>query len=160
MVDILSPEKQQNCVMGTTQTEIPTQNLGHDKCDSVEKLEADLEAAAKRDQRAKDREMKRTVAENEKRLREEIEAKRQKPCEPGGKVTEISFNSDSAMKVETETGTATQTEELDYLLPTSTAKPPFDVTYFTNDNEKVRFYTGLPAYDALQTVLQYVSKFR
>ena len=28
-----------------------------------------------------------------------------------------------------------------------------------NDNEKVRFYTGLPAYDVLQTVLQYVSKF-
>ncbi|XP_068692761.1 uncharacterized protein [Montipora foliosa] len=27
------------------------------------------------------------------------------------------------------------------------------------DNEKVRFYTGLPPYDVLQTVLQYVSKF-
>jgi len=50
--------------------------------------------------------------------------------------------------VETETGTATQTEEFDYLFHTSTAKPPFDETYFANDNEKVRFYT----------VLQYVSK--
>ena len=58
------------------------------------------------------------------------------------------------MEVETETGTATQTEEFDYLFYTSTAKPPFDETYFANDNEKVRFYTGLPAYDVLQTVLQ------
>ena len=127
----------------------PTQNLGHDKCDSVEKLQADLEAAAKRDERARDREMKCVVAENEKWLREEIEAKRQKIGEPGKKVIDISFNSDSAMEVEPETGTATQTEEFDYLFHTSTGKPPFDETYFANDNEKVRFYTGLPAYDVL-----------
>lgn len=38
-------------------------------------------------------------------------------------------------------------------------KPPFDVTYFANDNEKVRFYTGLLAYDVLQTVYQYVLTF-
>ena len=50
--------------------------------------------------------MKRTVAENEKRLREEIEAKRQKIGEPREKIIDISFNSDSAMEVETETGTA------------------------------------------------------
>ena len=67
--------------------------------------------------------------------------------------------SDSVMDVENETGTATQTEEFDYLFHTSTAKPPFDESYFANDNEKVRSYTGLPAYDVLQTVLQYVSKF-
>ena len=103
--------------------------------------------------------MKRVAAENEKRLREEIEAKRQKIGEPGEKVSDISFNLDSAREVETETGTATQTEEFDYLFHTSTAKPPFDETYFANDNEKVRFYTGLPAYDVLQTFLQYVSKF-
>ena len=138
---------------------IPTQNLGHKKCDAAEKLQADLEAAGKRDERVRDREMKRVAAEKEKRLREEIEAKRQKISEPGEKVSDISFNSDSAMEVETETGTATQTEEFDYLFHTSTAKPPFDETYFANDNEKVRFYTGLPAYDVLQTVLQYVSKF-
>ena len=53
---------------------IPTHNLGHDKCDSFEKLQADLEAAAKRDKRARDREMKRVVVENYKRRREEIEA--------------------------------------------------------------------------------------
>ena len=54
---------------------ISTQNLGHNKCDAAEKLQADLEAAGKRDERLRDREMKRVAAENEKRLREEIEAK-------------------------------------------------------------------------------------
>lgn len=99
------------------------------------------------------------MAGNEKRLREEIEAKRQKIGEPGEKVIDVSFHSDSAMEVETETGTATQTEEFDYLFHTSTATPPFDETYFSNDNEKVRFYTGLRVYDVLQTVKQYVPKF-
>ena len=46
--------------------------------------------------------MKRLVTENEERLREEIEAKRQKIRQPEGKVIDISFNSDSAMEVETE----------------------------------------------------------
>ena len=76
---------------------IPTQNLGHNKCDAAEKLQADLEAAGKRDERVRDREMKRVAAENEKRLREEIEAKRQKIGEPGEKVSNISFNLDSAL---------------------------------------------------------------
>ena len=101
--------------------------------------------------------MKRIAAEIEKRLRKEIEAKRQKIGDPGEKVSDIPFNSGSVMEVER--GRATQTDEFDYLFHTSTAKPPFDETYFANDNEKVRFYTGLPAYDVLQTVLQYVSKF-
>ena len=69
---------------------------------------------------------------------------------------DISFDVYSAMEVgtESETGTATQTEEFDYLFRTSAVKPPFD-----NGNDKVRFYTGLPAYDVLQTVYQNVSVF-
>ena len=46
--------------------------------------------------------MKRVMAENEKRLREEIEARDKKIREPEEKVIDISFNSDSAMEVETE----------------------------------------------------------
>ena len=76
---------------------IPTQNLGHNKCDATEKLQADLEAAGKQDERVRDHEMKRVAAENEKQLREEIEAKRQKIGEPGEKVSNISFNLDSAL---------------------------------------------------------------
>ena len=120
---------------------VPTQNLGHDKYDSAEKLQAD--------------------SEEERRLREEIEAKKQKVNEPGAKVMDISFDFDSAMEVGTdsETGTSTQTEEFDYLFRNFSVSQPFDETYFANDNDKVRFYTGLPAYDVLQTVYKYVLPF-
>ncbi len=143
---------------------IPTQNLGHNKFDSAQEIQVELEAAAKRDERARDRELKRVATERERRLREEINAKKQKIDEPGQKIMDISFDIDSSMELEadsdnTETGTATQTEEFDYLFCNSTVKPPFDETYFANDDAKVRFYTGLPAYDVLQTVYQNVSEF-
>ena len=116
--------------------------------------------AVKRDERARDRERKR-VAEEERRLRGEIEAKKQKVNEPGAKVMDISFDFDSAMEVGTdsETGTSTQTEEFDYLFRNFSVSQPIDETYFANDNDKVRFYTGLPAYDILQTVYKYVLPF-
>ena len=66
------------------------------------------------------------------------------------------------MQVETEpeTGTATPTEEFDYLsFRPSAVKPPFHETYFANDIDKVRFYTGIPAYNVLQTVYQNGSAF-
>ena len=48
-----------------------------------------------------------------------------------------------------ETGTATQTEEIEYLFCTPAVKQPFNEAYFAHDNDKIRFYTGLPAYDVL-----------
>ncbi|RMX51852.1 hypothetical protein pdam_00018471 [Pocillopora damicornis] len=68
---------------------IPTQNLGHQKCGSVEKLQANLEAAAKRDcERARDRELKRVAGERERQLWEEIESKKQIIDEPGVKLND------------------------------------------------------------------------
>ena len=55
---------------------VPTQNLGHQKCDSVVKLQADLEVAAKRDERARGRELKRVAGERERQQLEEIESKK------------------------------------------------------------------------------------
>ena len=71
---------------------VPTQNLGHQKCGSVEKLQADLEVAAKRDERARGRELKRVAGERERQLWEEIESKKQIIDEPGVKVIDISFD--------------------------------------------------------------------
>ena len=48
---------------------------------------------------------------------------------------DISFDVYSA-GTESERGTVTQTEEFDYLFCTSAVKPPFDETYFANDNDK------------------------
>ena len=77
---------------------IPTQNLGHQKCGSVEKLQANLEAAAKRDcERARDRELKRVAGERERQLWEEIESKKQIIDEPGVKVIDISFYVESVV---------------------------------------------------------------
>ena len=45
---------------------VPTQNLGHNKCDSAQEVQVQLEAAAKRDERARDRELKRVAAERER----------------------------------------------------------------------------------------------
>ena len=57
---------------------VPTQNLGHQKFGSVEKLQADLEVAAKRDERARGRELKRAAGvKRERHLWEEIESKKQ-----------------------------------------------------------------------------------
>ena len=75
---------------------LPTQNLGHQKCGSVEKLQADLEVAAKRDERARGRELKRVAGERERQLWEEIESKKQIIDEPGVKVIDISFEVESA----------------------------------------------------------------
>ena len=43
----------------------------------------------------------------------------------------------------------TQTEEIEYLFCTPAVKQPFNEAYFAQDNDKIRFYTGLPAYDVL-----------
>ena len=54
------------------------------------------------------------------------------------------------VETESETGTATQTEEFDYLFHTLAVKQPCDEAYFAHDNDKFRFYTGLLTYDVLQ----------
>ena len=55
---------------------LPAQNLGHQSCVSFEKLQAYLEVAAKRDERARGRELKRVAGERERQLWEEIESKK------------------------------------------------------------------------------------
>ena len=70
---------------------LPTQNLGHQLCVSFEKLQAYLEVAAKRDERARGRELKRVAGERERQLREEIESKKQIIDEPGVKVNDGHF---------------------------------------------------------------------
>ena len=78
---------------------LPTQNLGHQYCVSFEKLQAYLEVAAKRVERARGRELKRVAGERERQLREEIESKKQIIDEPGVKVIDISFDVESAVSM-------------------------------------------------------------
>ena len=44
-----------------------------------------------------------------------------------------------------------QTDEFDYLFnDTRLSQEPFTEDYFADDDEKVRFYTGLPIFDILK----------
>ena len=53
---------------------------------------------------------------------------------------------------------ANQTDEFDFIYHTGKAKP-FDEDYFRNDDEKCRFYTGLPSFEVLKKTFDFVSPF-
>ncbi len=54
--------------------------------------------------------------------------------------------------------TATQTEEFDYLFK-ETVTQPFTESYFENNEDRVRFYTGLPGFDVLKVAFGFVSPY-
>ena len=98
----------------------------------------------------------------EKRERElELEqaAKRQKLDEPSEQVSNLSFEgNESKDKKTVEAGT--QTEEFEYLFSSlNIDRKPFDRWEFVQNEEKVKFYTGLPSFDILHNVLEHVSPF-
>ena len=64
----------------------------------------------------------------------------------------------SYLKVKTETHAATQTDEFEYLFKETVAQP-FTEEYFVNNEDRVRFYTGLPGFDVLNTTFCFVSPF-
>ena len=148
---------------------VPTLNLWHNKKTSVE----DRKKAAKRCERARERELvkKPAFAKRKKELESEREAKRSKLTEPEQQILDVNFevsNGESlATSTATEKGTQTdgkvvvdtgnQSEEFDYLLSPRNTKPPFDQWEFENDKEKVKFYTGLPSFHILNTVFLQVS---
>ena len=42
---------------------------------------------------------------------------------------------------------------------TRLSQKPFTVDYFAGDDEKVRFYTGLPSFDILKTIFEFIKPF-
>ena len=64
----------------------------------------------------------------------------------------------SDFKVKTKTHAATQTYEFEYLFK-ETVIQPFTEEYFVNNEDRVRFYTGLPDFDVLNTTFRFVSPF-
>ena len=104
---------------------LPTQNLGHQYCVSFEKLQAYLEVAAKRVERARGRELKRVAGERERQLREEIESKKQIIDEPGVKVIDISFDVESAGGTKlSNTGFVLHLLRSNFLFPLASALAP------------------------------------
>ena len=130
---------------------VPSLHLGHKKKETGEKLETTLEAAMKREERARSLSLKRAKHD---RLQEEIKAKTLKINEPGSEIQDIPFDGEEFSKEPT--GIATQTEEFEYLFVSEPEKP-FDENWFKSDDNKVNFYTGLPGFDVLMTVFKHVS---
>ena len=53
-----------------------------------------------------------------------------------------------------------QTAEFDYLFnDTRLSQKPFTEDYFAGDDEKVKFYTGLPSFDILKTTFEFIKPF-
>lgn len=143
---------------------VPTLFLGHKK---KETGRTDQKKAAERSERARDRELNKRPAHEmkEKELQAERATKRQKINEPGQQIADVCFDVDeneseempNEKRIQTDevacTETGTQTEEFDYLFsPPKHNDKPFDQCEFAHNEDKVRFYTGLPSFDILNTV--------
>ena len=148
---------------------VPTLNLGHNKKTG----HTDRDQAAKRSERARERELvkKPAFAKRAKERESEREKKLFKVNESGHQILHFNFEVSEAESLEkpTEKGTqtdsrmvvdvGTQSEEFDYLVSPPNVKPPFDQCELEKDNEKVKFYTGLPSFQILNTVFLQVSPY-
>lgn len=146
---------------------VPTQCLGHSKKELGPK---NLEKAAERSQRARDREKIRKPAQEQrgKELEAERTAKRIKLSESGHQIAEMNFNFDDRIE-ETSSDKGVQTlevvckeigiqwEEYDYLFTPLKDQKAFEQHEFPNNEGKVNFYTGLPSFDILNAVFLQVS---
>ena len=64
----------------------------------------------------------------------------------------------SDFKVKIQTRAATQTDEFEYLLKETVVQPSTE-EYFVKNEDRVRFYTGLPGFDVLNTTFCFVTPF-
>ena len=146
---------------------VPTLNLGHNK----ETGHTDRDQAAKRSERVRERELvkKPVFAKRAKERGSEREKKLFKVNESGHQILDFNFEVSKAESLEKPTAKGTQTdsrmvvdvgtqsEEFDYLVSPPNVKPPFDQCELEKDNEKVKFYTGLPSFQILKTLFLQVS---
>lgn len=154
---------------------VPSLHLGHDK------LKESDETKEKQQERAQ----RITERRKREREREEQEAKSRKAVkmdEPGERIKDISMVDEGETSGETgeeeregennastqtdpedySRSCSTQTEECDYMFRTQKPWLPekstvFEEDYFEGDNEKVRFYTGLPSLEILKKTFSFVS---
>ena len=91
-------------------------------------------------------------------LAEEITAKKLKLKEAGEQISDNLFEEERR----TFANTSTQTEEYNYLLSLAPPQQPFQAMgkdEFRSDDNKVKFYTGLPSFDILHAVFRRIAPF-
>lgn len=136
---------------------VPSLSLGHTKI----KVQ-DHESIEDRATRAVERRKRFNEA-----IEAEIQAKMHKLNEPGLPVKNLfdeeHFGEDfedrepAASNEETEKGQEKETCDAETATKDLNESKTFDESYFMNDDAKVRFYTGLPTYDVLLTVFDFVN---
>ena len=112
--------------------------------------------------KARERELvkKPGFEKRERELELERAAKRQKLDETGEQVSNLSFEGNESKEKKTTVEAGTQTEEFEYLFSSlNIDRKPFDRWEFAQNEEKVKFYTGLPSFDILHNVLEHGSPF-
>ena len=154
---------------------VPSLNMGHDK-----RQESD-ETKEQQQQRAQ-RIIERRKREREQEEQEAVKRKEAKVDEPGdlvqdifmvnegetsGETAEEEMEVDSNIENNSSTKTdrkscSTQTEECDYMFREQKPWLPkkstiFEEEYFEGDDDKVRFYTGLPSLEILKRTFSFVS---
>lgn len=154
---------------------VPSLHLGHDK------LKESDETKEKQQERAQ-RITERRKREREREEQEAMSRKAVKMDEPGERIKDISMVDEGETSGETgeeeregennastqtdpedySRSCSTQTEECDYMFRTQKPWLPekstvFEEDYFEGDNEKVRFYTGLPSLEILKKTFSFVS---
>ena len=141
--------------------------MGHSKKEVGPK---NLEKAAERSQRARDREQikKPRQEQRKKELEAERTAKKIKRSKPCHQIADMNFNFDEWIE-ETLNDKGVQTqevvckeigiqlEEYDYLFTPLNDHKAFDQHEFANNEDKVNFYTGLPSFDILKAAFLQVS---
>lgn len=131
----------------------------------------DVEAASARAVRVKERRKRsletrdKEVAEKVKRLEEtgttvaslDFEMEVEETLESNAGRSSVSDDRLEAVEALKLVDSQCQTEEFQYLFEQKRADPPFCESYFNDDDEKVRFYTGLPSFSVLMSTFNHVA---
>ena len=145
---------------------VPTLNLGHSKRRQVDHEAMSARADRVRERRKRGLEMQALeTASKVKKLNEpgeticsldfnvvEEETDEKQPLVKDS-LPSCSFSDDSFQRVDQ----GCQTEEFDYMFEKTSSYQPFCESYFSGDDDKVRFYTGLPCFSVLKTTLNHVA---
>ncbi|XP_022796275.1 uncharacterized protein LOC111334730 [Stylophora pistillata] len=145
---------------------VPSLKLGHEK---LKVSEASVQQSQERVRRATER-TKRMVEKDSENSQISLAKKRLKHNEAGHSVQNISFDVEMAdiedisenlpdnlrhavTQTELSCNTVLSPEPIHQNLPSS----DFDEAFFSGDDDKVKFYTGLPSFEILQTVFFFVA---
>ena len=147
---------------------VPSLNIGHSKLvndnEKFERTRNRHERVRKRRKREAQRELEEASRAKDAKLEEEGQPVRilfQQDFIQDEDEEELEDVPDIMENLSLSKDVATSTDEFDYLSekPTATLSKPFDQDYFSNDDDKVKFFTGLPSFEVLKKTFDFVAPY-